>query len=76
MNDELEVSYRRACHALVAATRDEVAAAGPEREALSRVVDALSEVCRLRWEAVLAAHAPIPYRVTDVARLADGVPLA
>lgn len=60
MNDDLETSYRRACRALVAATRDEVAAHGPEREALSRVVDALTEVCRLRWRAIVA---PVPYRL-------------
>lgn len=63
--DTAELSYRRACRALVNATRDEVAASGPEREVLSRVVDALSEVCHLRWEAVLAANAPIPYRLAD-----------
>lgn len=50
--DDAEVSYRRGCKALVVATRDEVAATGARREALSLVTAALAAECHERWRRV------------------------
>ncbi len=65
--DDAETSYRRGCRALVAATRDEVAATGARREALSLVVETLSRECADRWRRVEALAAePIPFRPTGL----------
>lgn len=55
--DDAETAYRQGCRALVAATRDEVAATGPRRVALSLVVDSLGGECERRWRRVVALGA-------------------
>ena len=68
--DDAETSYRRGCRALVLATRDEVAATGARREALSLVVETLARECAERWRRVEALSAePIPYRPTGLDEL-------
>lgn len=67
--DDAETAYRQGCRALVQATRDEVAATGPRRVALTLVVDSLSAEVERRWQRVLAlapppvGGLPIPYRL-------------
>lgn len=55
--DDAETAYRQGCRALVAATRDEAAATGARREALSLVVDSLATECARRWRRVVALGA-------------------